>query len=150
MNDLIKRLRKAFNTFPIIEDSPVDLFQEAADRLEAAEQERDELDERRDELLVVVADKDREVEAARRTGSMWKDELIEANKQIEAAEETSNDWRILAHNLESILRTKEATIKEISELIAYYRDIDAENPDETIRMLAVADELQTILNRSKS
>ncbi|RKZ87847.1 MAG: hypothetical protein DRQ39_03545 [Gammaproteobacteria bacterium] len=37
MTDLIKRLRKAFNTFPIIEDSPVDLFQEAADRLEAAE-----------------------------------------------------------------------------------------------------------------
>ena len=44
----------------------------------------------------------------------------------------------------------EATIKEVSELIAYYRDIDAENPDETIRMIAVADELQTILNRSKS
>jgi len=44
----------------------------------------------------------------------------------------------------------EQTIKEISELIAYYRDIDAENPDETIRMIAVADELQTILNRSKS
>ena len=37
MSDLIKRLRKAFNTFPIIEDSPVDLFQEAADKLEAAE-----------------------------------------------------------------------------------------------------------------
>ena len=55
MNDLIKRLRKAFNTFPIIEDIPVDLFQEAADRLEAAEQERDELDERRDELLVRLA-----------------------------------------------------------------------------------------------
>ena len=44
----------------------------------------------------------------------------------------------------------EATIKEISELIAYYRDIDAENPDETIRMIAVADELQAALNRSKS
>ena len=40
----------------------------------------------------------------------------------------------------------EATIKEISELIAYYRDIDAENPDETIRMIAVADELQAALN----
>jgi len=39
MTDLIKRLRKAFNTFPIIEDSPVDLFQEAADRLEAMEGE---------------------------------------------------------------------------------------------------------------
>ena len=38
MSDLIKRLRKALNTFPIIEDSPVDLFQEAADRLDAAEQ----------------------------------------------------------------------------------------------------------------
>jgi len=37
MNDLIKRLRKAFNTFPIIEDSPVDLFQEAADRLEESD-----------------------------------------------------------------------------------------------------------------
>ena len=48
------------------------------------------------------------------------------------------------------LEKAEQTIKEISELIAYYRDIDAENPDETIRMIAVADELQTILNRSKS
>ena len=113
-----------------------------------AEQERDELDERRDELLVVIADKDREAEAARRTGSMWKDELIEANKQIEAAEETSNDWRILAHNLELILRTKEATIKEISELPEKWR---YHGDGECNCLTCVcANELQASLNRSKS
>jgi len=35
--ELVKRLRNAFNTFPIIDDSPVELFSEAADRLEEAE-----------------------------------------------------------------------------------------------------------------
>ena len=44
----------------------------------------------------------------------------------------------------------EQTIKKISEMIAYYLDIDAKKPDETIRMIAVADELQAALNRSKS
>ena len=36
--ELVKRLRNAFNTFPIIDDSPVELFSEAADRLDKAEQ----------------------------------------------------------------------------------------------------------------
>ena len=84
----------------IINRSNLSLYSCVLQKLDAAEQERDELDERRDELLVVIADKDRE---------------------IEAAEETSNDWRILAHNLELILRTKEATIKEISELPEKWR-----------------------------
>lgn len=34
MNDIVERLRKAFRTFPVIEDSPVDLFKDAADRIE--------------------------------------------------------------------------------------------------------------------
>jgi len=35
MSDLVTKLRKAFRTFPIIEDSPVDLFNDAAKRIEA-------------------------------------------------------------------------------------------------------------------
>lgn len=37
MGDLVERLREAFRTFPVIEESPVDLFEEAADKLESAE-----------------------------------------------------------------------------------------------------------------
>ena len=130
----------------IINRSNLSLYSCVLQKLDAAEQERDELDERRDELLVVIADKDREAEAARRTGSMWKDELIEANKQIEAAEETSNDWRILAHNLELILRTKEATIKEISELPEKWR---YHGDGECNCLTCVcANELQAVLNPS--
>jgi hypothetical protein len=37
MSDLVKRLEKAHKTFPVIEDSPADLFKDAADHIEALE-----------------------------------------------------------------------------------------------------------------
>ena len=111
----------------IINRSNLSLYSCVLQKLDAAEQERDELDERRDELLVVIADKDREAEAA---------------------EETSNDWRILAHNLELILRTKEATIKKTSELPEKWR---YHGDGECNCLTCVcANELQATLNRSKT
>jgi len=83
------------------------------------------------------------LEAIEKTIKAEQDYSIYWRKRAEAAEKRATACHHRA-------MTAEATIKEISELIAYYRDIDAENPDETIRMIAVADELQTILNRSKS
>ena len=41
MSDLVTKLRKAFRTFPIIEDSPVDLFNDAAKRIEALETDKE-------------------------------------------------------------------------------------------------------------
>ena len=84
MSDLIKRLRKAFSTFPIIEDSPVDLFQEAADRLDAAEQTHKTL------LVCAMDDQDKLEEAEARDVvtpeylQSWIDRANEAEQTIAA------------------------------------------------------------------
>ena len=91
----------------------------------------------------IIIELEGRLEAIEKTIKAEQDYSIYWRKRAEAAEKRATACHHRA-------MTAEATIKEVSELIAYYRDIEAKNPDETIRMLAVADELQAILNRSKS